>query len=72
MKKLLFIAAVVLFFSSCEKLMFKDDLASTDPHENFEYLWNECNKKYSYFDLKHVDWDQVKVKYAVKIYDWDV
>ena len=54
--------------SSCERVLFEEDLASTRPHENFEYLWNECNEKYTYFDLKEVDWNQVKAAYSGKIY----
>ena len=69
MKKLLVVVTAVLFFSSCEKLFFEDDLASTDPQANFEYLWKECDEKYSFFELKKVDWDSIKVIYASKIYD---
>lgn len=61
------IVFIALFFS-CEKVLFREELASTEPMENFEYLWNECNEKYTYFDLKGVDWDQVKAEYAAKLY----
>ncbi len=69
MKKLLSIVTVALLFSSCEKIMFEGDLASTNPQVNFEYLWNECNEKYSYFDLKNIDWNTIKTNYSLKIYD---
>jgi hypothetical protein len=59
---------IVLFLSSCEKILFEEEIASIDPFENFEYLWNECNEKYAYFELKEVDWDQVKTAYYSKIY----
>lgn len=58
----------LLLLPSCEKVLFEDELASTNPHENFEYLWNECNEKYAFFDLKGLDWDQVKAAYADRIY----
>lgn len=61
-------ALAILLFTSCEKVLFEEDQASTDPHINFEYLWNECNEKYTYFNLKGVDWNQVKKTYAGKIY----
>ena len=65
----LILSVITLFFlSSCEKVLFEEDLASTNPHENFEYLWNECNEKYAYFDLKGVDWDAIKIMYSSKIY----
>ena len=52
---------------SCEKIGFEKDLQTLDPQSNFDYLWDECNEKYSYFDLKNIDWDEVKLKYGVKI-----
>jgi hypothetical protein len=58
----------MLLVSSCETLLFEEDLASTNPYENFEYLWNECNEKYAYFELKGVDWDQVKTDYTNRLY----
>lgn len=61
-------AIILLACSSCEKMFFEEELASTNPQENFEYLWNECNEKYAYFDLKGVDWGQVKINYSRKIY----
>ena len=61
-------AITLLLLSSCEMVLFEEDFASSNPHENFEYLWNECNEKYAYFDLKEVDWDAIKIAYASKIY----
>ena len=58
-----------LNFSACEKLFLDEDLASENPKENFEYLWTQCDTKYSYFDLKGVDWDQIHSKYSAKISD---
>ncbi|MBR9861460.1 S41 family peptidase [bacterium] len=70
MKKIqiILLSAGIWAFSSCEKVLFEKDLASTDPQANFEYLWNECNEKYSYFELKNVDWEQVKIEYSQKLY----
>lgn len=62
MKKLLLILSVFIF-ASCEKVLFKPDLASSDPLENFDYLWNEVDKKYSYFELKNIDWNQMRDTY---------
>lgn len=49
--------------------MFEGKLASTNPQENFDYLWNECNEKYSYFDLKQIDWDKTRSKYSSMLYN---
>ena len=68
MKKLIICIALCSLFS-CEKALFEEDMASTDPKINFEYLWKECNEKYSYFELKNIDWDAIKSKYEVKIFD---
>jgi len=54
--------------SSCEKLFFEAEIGSTDPFKNFEYLWKECDEKYSYFELKNVDWNSVKSEYSSKLY----
>ncbi|WP_438423033.1 S41 family peptidase [Aquimarina macrocephali] len=69
MRKLYSILLIGLSLISCEKALFENDLASTNPKDNFEYLWNECNEKYSYFDVKNIDWDVVKSEYSAKIYD---
>ncbi|MGB5556083.1 MAG: S41 family peptidase [Flavobacteriaceae bacterium] len=66
--KLLILIALPIF-TSCEKLLFEEDLASTDPNANFEYLWKECNEKYSYFELKNIEWEAVKTEYEAKLYD---
>ncbi len=69
MRKLYSILLISLSLISCEKALFENDLASTNPKDNFEYLWNQCNEKYSYFDVKNIDWDVVKSEYVAKIYD---
>ena len=68
--KYLLLFVIVLFaFSSCEKAFFEEEIATTDPFENFEYLWKECDEKYAYFELKNIDWDAVKEEYASKLYE---
>ncbi|HLV42179.1 MAG TPA: S41 family peptidase [Brumimicrobium sp.] len=62
MRSLIIIISIFLL-SSCEKVLFKKDLGSTNPLENFDYLWNEVDKKYSYFELKNINWNQVKTTY---------
>lgn len=69
MKKYTLCLILVLGFVSCEKVFFEENLETTDAQQNFDYLWNEVNEKYSYFDLKGVDWDAVKTEYAARLYD---
>jgi C-terminal processing protease CtpA/Prc len=67
--KLLTLITLSLFAVSCEKAIFEQEVASSNPSVNFEYLWKECNEKYSFFDVKNIDWDAVKAKYSSKLYD---
>lgn len=67
MKKYLILILPFLF--SCEKLFFEEELGTEDPRKNFEYLWNECDRKYAFFELKNIDWDRVYDEYSAKIYD---
>lgn len=66
--RILFTLLGLFLLSGCESLFFEKEQESTDPMKNFEYLWNQCNEKYAYFELKGIDWDAVKTKYAAKIY----
>lgn len=63
MKKLILFLSLYFLFSSCEKILFKPDLGSRDPLTNFDYLWEEVDKKYSYFELKNIDWNAIRNKY---------
>ncbi len=68
-KNILYLIVASLFFTSCEKMMFDEDKESVNPKENFEYLWNQCDTKYTYFDVKGVDWNKIKAKYESYLYD---
>ena len=67
--RFLYLFICVALLSSCEKILFKKNQGSLNPSKNFEYLWNECDRKYAYFDLKGINWDQMHAKYSAKIYD---
>ena len=54
---------LILGLTSCEKVLFEPDLATSDAFENFDYLWNEIDRKYSYFELKNIDWNQAREIY---------
>ncbi len=68
MKKSVYILFLILVSYSCQKILFEKDMASTDPFVNFDYMWNEVDSKYAYFELKNVDWDAVKLRYRPKLY----
>lgn len=63
MKRVIFILSAAFIFSSCERVLFEPDLGSRDPLANFDYLWSEADKKYSYFELKNIDWDEIRDTY---------
>lgn len=65
--RVLLLCTAMLAFSACEKVLFEPDLASSDPQTNFEYLWNELDARYSYFELKDLDWDAIRVAYSARI-----
>jgi C-terminal processing protease CtpA/Prc len=69
MKKIFALLILAPFLTSCEKMLFEDDMSSGNARDNFEYLWKECDRKYSYFDYKGIDWDQVYNNYSAQIYD---
>lgn len=69
MQKFKYLLLLSPLFFSCEKLIFEEDLASTNPVDNFEYLWNECNEKYTYFELKEINWDEIYTQYSVQVND---
>src|SRR5690554_6758950 len=63
MIKRVVIIFLVLSLSSCEKILFEPDLATNDPLEIFDYMWSEVDRKYSYFELKNIDWNQMRNTY---------
>jgi C-terminal processing protease CtpA/Prc len=67
MKNFTYLLIATLLFSSCEKVLFDKDLSATSPQANFEYLWNECNEKFSFFEVKDIDWAAKKTEYAAQI-----
>jgi C-terminal processing protease CtpA/Prc len=67
MKNIIVLALVVLFLPACEALFFEPDLGSRDPFANFDYLWEEVDRKYSYFALKDIDWNQIRETYRAQL-----
>jgi hypothetical protein len=69
MKKFVLFVLGGFMFTSCEKILFKEDLASDNPRDNFEYLWKECRDKYAFMQYKKVDWQAVYNKYSPRVTD---
>jgi C-terminal processing protease CtpA/Prc len=67
MKYIVSILILSIILASCEAFLFESNKASTDPLVNFDYLWNEIDKKYSYFELKNINWDEVGERYRAEL-----
>lgn len=63
-----FILLALTLMVSCETLFFEKRQSSQDPEDNFEYLWRECDEKYSFFEVKKIDWDSIHEVYSEKIH----
>ncbi len=69
MKKLIYLFFIAVFLPSCESLILEDDLETRDARANFQYLWQQVDEKYAYFDLKDIDWEERSAFYSNGIYD---
>jgi hypothetical protein len=58
---------ILLFLTiSCDRIFIQPDPVSS-PLENFDLLWREVDQKYSYFELKGIDWDQVRETFRPRV-----
>lgn len=64
---IIILLSIVLLLTSCEKLFFEPE-AQSDPRTTFQYLWDEVDQKYAFFDVKNIDWDDIYLKYSSKIH----
>jgi len=67
MRKIIILLTMVISLSGCESIFFERDLASSDPFVNFDHLWHELDRKYSYFELKDIDWDEIRTRYRAQL-----
>ncbi len=68
LKTLLFIIPSALFFTSCSKLLMKEDVSNTPTH-CFESMWQTVNDNYAFFDYKKINWNTIHDRYAPTIQD---
>lgn len=68
MKSTLYLILLLLFFSGCEKV-FMEKEPSDNEETNFDYLWNTANEKYSFFEYKGINWDDIYSEYRPQVYD---
>lgn len=64
----LLLAGLLLLFISCEKMLLSPD-PTNNPVEVFTHLWNDVNARYTYFEIKGINWDSIGGVYRNKIHD---
>src|SRR5690606_35500103 len=57
-----FLMGFSLLLVSCEDHFLSPDPKS-DNLSNFDFLWEDVKNRYSFFELKEIDWDQIRDKY---------
>ncbi len=57
-----------LYAGSCEKLLMPSD-AEASATATFDYLWQQVDERYSLFDVKAVDWQQMYDSLRPQVYD---
>lgn len=63
--KLKFIFSIIgisLILTSCEEHLISQDPRS-DNLSNFDFLWEDVKNRYSFFELKEIDWEEIREKY---------
>lgn len=66
-KPFLFLLSLVAMTSwSCQALFIEAD-PKNSPVENFEILWREFDRYYSYFEHKNVDWQAIHSQYRPQV-----
>ncbi len=58
----------LMFCMACEKLFVKPDKENT-PVENFETLWKDFDRNYSFFEYKKVNWDSLYSVYRPLVHN---
>lgn len=65
---ILFVTAIALFLGACGDRLLDVEFEN-DPAGNFDALWNEFDRYYAAFDVRHVDWDSLYTLYRPLVND---
>ena len=68
MKKPFVLIVLAFAFTSCERAFMEQDEPS-NPVNVFDYLWNQVDQQYAFFDVKNIDWDSVREVYRPLVND---
>ncbi|MBO7490348.1 MAG: S41 family peptidase [Bacteroidales bacterium] len=64
----LVLIATSLLLASCEKMFMSADMEPT-PTATFDYMWTQIDERYSLFDVKDVDWNQMRDSLRPQVFD---
>ena len=72
MRRVSFIYMLILCYgaillTSCEKMLLHPD-SEAEPMVVFEYLWQDVRNRYSYIDVKRINWDSIGEAYSKHFY----
>jgi hypothetical protein len=57
----------IIGLTGCEKIILERDPESKS-EKVFDFLWNDLNNRYAYFELKGIDWISVRERYAHQVH----
>ena len=66
MNRLVIYLLSLVLFTSCEKVLLEKEV-SNDPLTNFDHMWHTVNEKYSFFEYKNINWNEVHDLYKPQV-----
>jgi len=67
-KRWMYILLLIPLLSSCESLFFDEEYDGEDPYVSYDYLWDQVDRHYSYFEVKNLDWNALGAQYRTEIF----
>ena len=61
-----YILPLILLITACSSEFLPNNY-STEPIDNFESMWQNVSNKYSFFEFKQIDWDEVGRRYRAQV-----
>lgn len=66
-KRFIYLIVTGMLFFSCEQF-FLEDTSGSDPEAVFNEAWGFASNYYSYFELKNVNWNELKEGYSQQVH----
>jgi len=65
-KNSIYIFLLLFVFYGCEKMFLEPD-PQNSAEQNFQIFWNDFDRYYAQFPIRHIDWDSVYTLYRLQI-----